>query len=85
MILIQNELRSLLRNCLERFIGTHTTQNDNIYIEIINKLSIRVISSLIAVHIFKHIGENILMRKYITFTFVGYFIFNNYNKISKLI
>ena len=52
LILLDGEFRSLIRNSLERIISTRFKKDNNKYKEILKKLSIRVVSSLIAIQIF---------------------------------
>lgn len=72
-ILIQGELRSLIRNGLERIIGTNFKKKKN-NLNILLQLSIRVVSSLIAVQLFIYTKDNEDIRKYISYIFVGMFI-----------
>lgn len=71
-ILIQGELRSLIRNGLERVIGTNFKKKKNL--NILLKLSIRVVSSLIAVQLFIYTKDNQDIRKYTSYIFVVMFI-----------
>jgi hypothetical protein len=67
LILLDGEFRSLIRNSLERIISTRFKKDDNKYKEIIKKLSIRVVSSLIAIQLFLFIQNYISdMKKYVS-------------------
>ena len=67
LILLDGEFRSLIRNSLERLINTRFKKDDNKYKEILKKLSIRVVSSLIAIQLFLFIQNNISdMKKYVS-------------------
>jgi len=72
-ILIQGELRSLIRNGLERIIGTNFKKKKT-NLNILLKLSIRVVSSLIAVQLFIYTKDNEDIRKYTSYIFVVMFI-----------
>jgi hypothetical protein len=67
LILLDGEFRSLIRNSLERLISTRFKKDDNKYKEILKKLSIRVVSSLIAIQLFLLIQTYISdMKKYVS-------------------
>ena len=67
LILLDGEFRSLIRNSLERIISTRFKKDDNKYKEILKKLSIRVVSSLIAIQLFLLIQTYISdMKKYVS-------------------
>ena len=75
LILISGELRSLIRNMLERiFKFTFKKKYKNKKIDILYKLSIRVISSLIAIYLFNMVKDNINVRKYVTYFMICVFI-----------
>ena len=75
LILLDGEFRSLIRNSLERIISTRFKKNDNKYKEILKKLSIRVVSSLIAIQLFLFIQNNISdMKKYVSFIMIIIFL-----------
>ena len=75
IILIQGELRSLIRNSLERIIGQRFKKKENKNLEILLKVSTRVISSLIAIQIFKHVKDIPNFREYTTYALVAIFIY----------
>tara|TARA_Y100000588_G_C13532614_1_gene618469 strand:- start:140 stop:415 length:276 start_codon:yes stop_codon:yes gene_type:complete len=75
LILIEGELRSLIRNTLERFIGTKFKKKRKKTIEIFIKVSIRVVSSLIAIQIFNKVKNITNFRKYSSFLFIGLFLY----------
>lgn len=74
IILIEGELRSLIRNSLEKIIGTRFKKRQSKHIEILLKLSIRVVSSLIAIQIFKMIKDNTMIREYTSYILAAVFI-----------
>ena len=77
LILIGGEFRSLIRNSLERFIGIKTKRKiQNKYLKIGYKLSIRVISSLIAVYIYNYNKNNnseSLLKEYVSCIVIALF------------
>ena len=82
LILLDGEFRSLIRNSLERIISTRFKKDDNKYKEIIKKLSIRVVSSLIAIQLFLFIQNYISdMKKYVS---IIMFIIETYFFISDI-
>ena len=75
LILLDGEFRSLIRNSLERIISTRFKKDDDKYKEILKKLSIRVVSSLIAIQLFLFIQNNISdMKKYVSFIMIIIFL-----------
>lgn len=75
LILLDGEFRSLIRNSLERIISTRFKKDDNKYKEILKKLSIRVVSSLIAIQLFLFIQNNLSdMKKYVSFIMIIIFL-----------
>ena len=75
LVLLDGEFRSLIRNSLERIISTRFKKDDNKYKEILKKLSIRVVSSLIAIQLFLFIQNNISdMKKYVSFIMMIIFL-----------
>jgi len=74
IILIEGELRSLIRNSLERIIGKRFEKKDNKNYDILLKLSIRVISSLIAIQIFKMIKNTPEIREYTSYIMIAIFV-----------
>ena len=75
LILIEGELRSLIRNTLERLIGTKFKKKRRKTIEICIKVSIRVVSSLIAIQIFNKVKNITDFRKYSSFLFIALFLY----------
>tara|TARA_B100002019_G_C21228638_1_gene578790 strand:+ start:576 stop:857 length:282 start_codon:yes stop_codon:yes gene_type:complete len=55
LVLIDGEFRSLIRNTFERLIGNRFTKDEDPMKEIIKKLSIRVVSSLIAIQLYSYL------------------------------
>lgn len=77
LVLIDGEIRSLFRNALERFIGAEFPMKKNKHMEALNRLCIRVISSLIAVQIFRAMIDVPGIQEFVTTVFVGLFIYLN--------
>lgn len=75
LILIEGELRSLIRNTLERFIGTKFKKKRKKTIEIFIKVSIRVVSSLIAIQIFNNVKNIPNFRKYSSLILISIFVY----------
>ena len=76
LILISGELRSLIRNSLERvFKFTLKKKYKNKKMNILYNLSIRVISSLITIYLFNMIKDNTNIRKYISYFMICVFIY----------
>tara|TARA_Y100000389_G_C17226726_1_gene396056 strand:- start:293 stop:562 length:270 start_codon:yes stop_codon:yes gene_type:complete len=74
-ILIQGELRSLIRNTLERFIGQKFKKKKNKRLEILLKISTRVVSSLIAIQLFNYVNKIPNFRKYTSYILIGAFVY----------
>lgn len=75
ILLIDGEFRSLMRNSLERFIGLNMKKRKNKYINILSKISIRVISSLIAIQLYQYSQKIPTLKKYVSYTFVILFLY----------
>ena len=78
--LINSEFRALIRNFCERIIGENFKKKDNKYLQILLKLAIRVISSLIAIKIFSIVKETIEVREYTSYILVIIFIYFVYDE-----
>ena len=74
-VLIEGELRSLIRNCLEKVIGLRFEKKENKLEEIALKLSIRVVSSLFAIYIFNNIRNNQKIREYTSYIMIIVFVY----------
>lgn len=75
LILVDGEFRSLIRNCLERVIGSRFKKDEDVKKEILKKLSIRVVSSLITIQLFLFIQKHLVdMKKYVSFIMIIIFI-----------
>ena len=79
LVLIDGELRSLLRNAFERIIGKNFKKKYNNYLDIVIKLAIRVVSSLIAVQLFKNIRTLPNINRNVSYIMIVAFFFY-YNK-----
>ena len=75
LVLLDGEFRSLIRNALERVIVARFKKDDDVNKEILKKLSIRVVSSLIAIQLFSLIQKNIPdAKKYVSFIMIIIFL-----------
>lgn len=82
LVLIEGEMRSLMRNALERILGKQFKKSKNKNKEILIKLSTRVVSSLIAIYLFNLIKEKKDVRTYLSYGMIGafaYFLYQEYN------
>ena len=80
IVLIEGELRSLIRNSLERIIGKNFNKKYNKNLEILLKISIRAVSSLIAITLFQFIKQNPTIREYSSYILLIIFILFVYNE-----
>lgn len=76
-ILIEGEFRSLIRNAFERIIGDRIPKKENSNLDIINKLAIRVISSLIGIYIYNQLQTMPEIRQYSTYIMIALFFYLN--------
>jgi hypothetical protein len=74
LILVDGEFRSFIRNGLERIIGANVIKKENKYVEALNKLSIRVLSSLLAIYLFSKIINIPNVKEYVTYFFIILFV-----------
>jgi hypothetical protein len=75
LILIDGEFRSLIRNTIERLIGSNFKKDDDFNKEMIKKLSIRVVSSLITIQLFLLIQKYLPdMKKYVSIIMIIIFL-----------
>lgn len=74
-VLIESEFRSLIRTIFENVIFLFFEKKESKIIEIILKLSIRVISSLITIYIFKFIQKNAKVRIFVSYILLLIFIY----------
>ena len=75
LILIDGEIRSLIRNSLERFIGLKVGSKKDKVKNILLKLSTRVIASLIAIQIFGYLKSNDMIKQYGSYLMVALFVY----------
>ena len=82
LVLIEGEFRSLMRNSLERFIGVNLKKQEsalkNKYVKVGYKISLRVISSLIAIFIFNYIktdGSESTLRQIVSYSMIAFFFY----------
>ena len=73
-VLIDGEFRTLIRNGLERIIGENTEKQKGAYMDIANKLAIRVVSALISIHLYNILIKQPFIKEYTTYFFVFLFI-----------
>jgi len=78
LILLDGEFRSLLRNGFERLIGTQIPKKENKYVDAANKLSIRVLASLLGIYLFGQLIAIPNLKEYVTYFFLGLFVFINF-------
>ena len=83
LTLIDGEFRSLIRNSLERFIGTKLPKQESKEKKILIKLATRVVSSLIAIQLYKLLQNNSDIKNYVSYSLVFVFILF-YLKIIKV-
>ena len=79
LVLIDGEVRSLIRNRLERLIRYKFGSKKDKMKNILFKISIRVISSLIAIKLFSIVKNNELFKKYISFALIIAFVYLAYH------
>lgn len=79
-VLIEGELRSLIRNALERVIGSNFKKQSDKNQQILLKLSTRVIASLLAVYIFNNIKDMKNTKEYVSYIMIGIFLYFAMNK-----
>ena len=73
LILIEGEFRSLIRNSLERIISSKFKKKYDKKIEILLKISIRAISSVIALYLFEYIKNIPEIRTYSSYILIIFF------------
>ena len=74
-VLIEGELRSLIRSCLEKVIGLNFEKRENQVMDIILKLSIRVVSSLIGIFIFNNVKNIPKVKEVVSYLMISIFIY----------
>jgi len=74
-ILIDGEFRSLIRNTLERFIGKKFKKKEKKHMAILRKLSIRVISSLIAIQLYGILKKTPVIKEYTSYIMIALFVY----------
>ena len=79
-VIIEGEFRSLIRNALERVIGSNFKKQSDKNQQILLKLSTRVISSLLAVYIFSNIKDMKNIKEYVSYIMIGVFLYFATNK-----
>jgi len=74
-ILIDGEFRSLIRNTLEKLIGKKFKKKEKKYMAILRKLSIRVISSLIAIQLYGILKKTPVIKEYTSYIMIALFVY----------
>ena len=75
-VIIEGEFRSLIRNTFERLIDNRFDKQDDPMKEILKKLSIRAVSSLLAIQIYSYIQRTSPeLRIYVSYAMVIAFIY----------
>ena len=80
LVLLESELRSLIRNSLERILGSKINKKYNKNLEILLKISIRCVASLITLSCFEYIKSVPEIRQYSSYILVFIFILFLYNE-----
>ena len=73
-ILIDGEFRSLIRNSLERVIGLNFKKQEDKK-EILKKLSIRVVSSLLAIQLYGFLKDKPFVKEYTSYGMIALFLY----------
>ena len=81
LTLINGEFRSLIRNTLERLIGDKMKKPESKEKQILMKLAIRVVSSLIAIQLFRYLQQFPQIKKYTSLAMVVVFVLFLTNKL----
>ena len=79
-VIIEGEFRSLIRNFFEKIIGLNFKKKYNKKQEILLKLSIRVISSLLAIYIFNNVKNIQNIKEYVSYIMIGVFLYYTINE-----
>ena len=75
LLLIDGEFRSLMRSSIEKFIGLNLKKRENKYINVLVKISIRVVSSLIAIQLYQYAQNIPDLKKYVSYACVIMFLY----------
>tara|TARA_B100001093_G_C26792565_1_gene999639 strand:+ start:960 stop:1241 length:282 start_codon:yes stop_codon:yes gene_type:complete len=76
LVLVEGEFRSLIRNTFERLIGNRFDKQDDPMKETLKKLSIRAVSSLLAIQLYSYIQRTSPeLRIYVSYAMVIAFIY----------
>lgn len=81
-VLLEGEMRSLMRNACELVIGSKFNKKYSNIENIVLKLSIRVVSSLIAVYLFNNLKSNSNIKTYLSYIMVLIFLFFVYREYN---
>ena len=80
LVMIEGEFRSLIRNALERVIGSNFKKQSDKNQQILLKLATRVIASLLAVFIYSNIKDVKNVKEYGSYIMIGIFLYFAMNK-----
>lgn len=83
LVLVDSEFRSLIRNALERMIGNNFSKKENKHMELLLKLSIRVISSILAIKIFNNIKTITNVTEYTSYIMIAIFVYFSFMEFKQ--
>ena len=75
LLLIDGEFRSWLRSFFEKAIGTQFKKRKNKYEEVVKKVAIRVVSSLIAIQIFGLVKKAPIVKNITSIVMILLFVY----------
>lgn len=83
-ILVESEFRSLIRYLLQLIIGGQVPEKKNKLMNVLSKVSVRAVSSLIAVWFYGLIQQNVNFRRLSSWTLVAIFVLLNLAKMMAM-
>jgi len=78
-IILENEFRSLIRNSLENIIRGRLNNKYSKWLEILLKIVIRLVSSILAYHVYDYIKSYKVITSYIGIIIFFIFLINEKN------
>lgn len=81
LYLVDGEIRSMMRNAIERIVGVQFSKKEK-YQDILLKVSIRVVSSLLAIYLFAMIKDNVDLKKNTSLVFIAIFVYFVYDEMN---
>jgi hypothetical protein len=75
LLLIDGEFRSLLRSAFEKIIGSQLKKRKNKYEEILKRITIRVVSSLIAIQVFIKVKDTPMIKNVTSYAMIVIFLY----------